>query len=149
LIAAIGLLALVAGGFYLLGRRGGSPAGIGAAGRPAVAVMAFENPSGAADVQWLTSGLPSMLLTGLGQTSGLDVVSSQRVDEVLKDLGVNAASLERAECSRSAGALARCARCRHGVQDRRRPAHRRAGRTSRQTQGVQRPRDGRLRWPTI
>ena len=69
--------------------------------------MTFENPSGAADAQWLTSGLPSMLLTGLGQTPGLDVVGSQRVDEVLKDLGLNAAALDKSrvlEVGRRVGA---------------------------------------------
>ena len=49
--------------------------------------MPFENPGGAQDTGWLTSGLPGMLVTGLGQTPGLDVIGSQRIDEILQDFG--------------------------------------------------------------
>ena len=86
--AALAVLAAVAAVFYSLGsRRESAVVGIGAAGRPAVAVMPFDNPGGLGETQWLTTGFPNLLLTGLGQTPGLDVVGSQRVDEVLKDLG--------------------------------------------------------------
>ncbi|OFW07926.1 MAG: hypothetical protein A3H96_24070 [Acidobacteria bacterium RIFCSPLOWO2_02_FULL_67_36] len=104
---AAALLAVVAAVFYMIGaRRGTAVVGIGAAGRPAVAVMSFENPSGLAETQWLTSGLPNLLITSLGQTPGLDVVGSQRVDEVLKNLG-QAGPLEKSrmlEVARRAGA---------------------------------------------
>ena len=89
--------------------------------------MAFENPSGAADAQWLTSGLPSMLLTGLGQTPSLDVVESQRVDEVLKDLGLNAASMDKSRVLEVGRRVARARSLSARCQDWRRPAHRRAG----------------------
>jgi eukaryotic-like serine/threonine-protein kinase len=86
--AVLALVAAVAGVGYVIGsKRDGGKVAIGAAGRPAVAVMMFENPGGVQDAQWLTTGLPSLLLTGLGQTPGLDVVSSQRLDEVMKELG--------------------------------------------------------------
>ena len=83
-------------------------AGIGAAGRPAVAVMAFQTPGGSQDGGWMMRGVPSMLVTGLAQTPGLDVVSSQRVDEILKEMGVSdLAALEDSrvlEVGRRAGA---------------------------------------------
>ena len=92
--------------FHRIERDGGT-VGIGAAGRPAVAVMAFDNPGGLQDTQWLTTALPSLLLTGLGQTPGLDVVSSQRLDEVLKDLGQTAGTVDKSrvlEAGRRSGA---------------------------------------------
>ena len=106
--AAALVLAGTAAVFYFLGSRGAGDVGIGAAGRPAVAVAAFENPSGSEDVRWLTTGLPGMLVTGLGQTPGLDVVGGARLDEVMKQLGVvESAAIDRSrilEVGRRAGA---------------------------------------------
>ncbi len=87
--AVAATVALASAVFFLTGRSGGGVAGIGAAGRPAVAVMAFQTPGGAQDGGWMMRGVPSMLVTGLAQTPGLDVVSSQRVDEILKEMGVS------------------------------------------------------------
>ncbi len=56
--------------------------GCGAAGRPAIAVMPFDNLAGGQDTAWLSKGVPSMLLAGLAQTRGLDIVSGQRLQEV-------------------------------------------------------------------
>jgi tetratricopeptide (TPR) repeat protein len=61
--------------------------GIGEAGRPAIAVMYFESMSGDEEVRWLSKGLPNMLITNLAQTPGLDVVSSQRIQKILKEIG--------------------------------------------------------------
>lgn len=107
-LVAAALIAVVATAL-LYSLRGGSATrgGIGASGRPAVAVAAFENPGGANDVAWLTTGLPGMLVTGLGQTPGVDVVSSQRVDEIVKDLGMAEGRIDPSrvlEIGRRAGA---------------------------------------------
>ncbi len=106
--AVAATVALASAVFFLTGRSGGGVAGIGAAGRPAVAVMAFQTPGGAEDGGWMMRGVPSMLVTGLAQTPGLDVVSSQRVDEILKQMGVSdLAALEDSrvlEVGRRAGA---------------------------------------------
>jgi tetratricopeptide (TPR) repeat protein/TolB-like protein/predicted Ser/Thr protein kinase len=87
-VAAALVLLATAGVFYFLGNRTTAAAGIGSAGRPAIAVVDFENPEGNSDSTWVTTALPGMLLTGLGQTAGLDVIGRQRVDEVLKEIGV-------------------------------------------------------------
>jgi eukaryotic-like serine/threonine-protein kinase len=89
-LVAAGLLALLATAGLLYKFLGSNAArgGIGASGRPAVAVAAFENPGRTEEAAWLTTGLPGMLVTGLGQTPGLDVVSSQRIEEIVKDLGM-------------------------------------------------------------
>jgi serine/threonine protein kinase len=92
-----GAVALLVAGLsvvgYWVGKRAPSPpAGVGASGRPSVAVLYFEDHTGDADVGWLVSGVPSMLLTGLAQTPGLDVISNQRIHEVLKELGGEAST---------------------------------------------------------
>ena len=86
--AALAAVALVGSalGFSLLGGDR-TPPGIGATGRPSVAVMYFQDHTGAEEIRWLSTGLPDMLLTGLAQTPGLDVVSSQRIHEILTEIG--------------------------------------------------------------
>ena len=57
-------------------------------GRPAIAVMTFENDGAPdKDAAWLSSGVPSMLLTGLAQTRGLNIVGAERLSEALKRRG--------------------------------------------------------------
>ena len=84
-VAAVALLGVVAGWAFFRGDS--EPTGIGASGRPAVAVLYFESMSGDEEVRWLSKGLPNMLITNLAQTPGLDVVSSQRIQKILKDIG--------------------------------------------------------------
>jgi tetratricopeptide (TPR) repeat protein len=57
---------------------------IGASGRPAIAVMQFENVTGAEDVGWMSRGVPNMLVTGLAQTIGLDIISAQRLHDEMR-----------------------------------------------------------------
>lgn len=57
-------------------------------GRPALAVMNFENLSGAAEMAWLSAGLPSMLVTGLAQSPEIEVVTANRLNEVARYFGV-------------------------------------------------------------
>jgi tetratricopeptide (TPR) repeat protein/TolB-like protein len=85
LAAAVVAAAAVALVLYL-GRGGGEPIGIGASGRPAVAVMPFDCTAASEEMRWLRQGVPDMLVTGLAQTQGLDVVSSERLLEILDSL---------------------------------------------------------------
>jgi len=82
--------------------------GIGSSGRPAIAVLHFQSHGATDEIRWLSSGLPSMLLTGLAQTPGLDVISSQRIEEVLRKIGrSDLEALDRgiaAEVARRSGA---------------------------------------------
>lgn len=82
--------------------------GVGAAGRPAVAILTFEDHTGDEEVRWLASGVPSMLITGLAQTPGLDVLSSQRIAAVVQGIGEeNVRALDdaiREEIARRSGA---------------------------------------------
>ena len=102
-----GTVAVVALAFSFFGKER-TPPGVGAAGRPAVAVMYFQDHTGADEIRWLSTGLPDMLLTGLAQTPGLDVVSSQRIHEILKEVGQeNVDAIDKslmAEVARRSGA---------------------------------------------
>jgi TolB-like protein len=69
-----------------------TPVAVGAAGRPAIAVMSFDDMAGTPETAWLSRGVPSMLLTGLAQTRGLEIVSGQRLQDVTRQVG--ASSLE-------------------------------------------------------
>ncbi len=82
-VGAIVLLTAFAAFVYTFLPRSAAPMGIGPSGRPAVAVVAFENRTGSDELNWLEAGVPEMLLTGLAQTPGLDVVASQRIYEVV------------------------------------------------------------------
>ena len=57
---------------------------------------------------WMSSGVPSMLLTGLAQTRGLDIVGTERLNDALKRRGgTSFASLDKsaaADVARYAGA---------------------------------------------
>ncbi|MCA9728523.1 MAG: tetratricopeptide repeat protein, partial [Candidatus Eisenbacteria bacterium] len=87
---ALGLSAvLVLSALFVLRRDHGPPRveAVGASGRPSIAVFEFRTHGGTEEMRWLASGVPSMLLTGLAQTPGLDVVSSARVEEILEKIG--------------------------------------------------------------
>jgi TolB-like protein len=92
LLTMIGVLAMAAAGGVLLSRGWYAPSphsvAIGAGGRPAIAVMSFENMTDAADLAWLSKVVPNMLLTGLGQTQGLDLVSEQRLHQEMERMGI-------------------------------------------------------------
>lgn len=89
-VAAVGgavfIAAVVAAGIWRWGLDT-AVQGIGASGRPSIAVLSFDAPDASADVAWLAKGIPNMLVTGLAQTPGLDVISSERIDEILRGLG--------------------------------------------------------------
>ena len=102
------LLAIVlASGSYRVLRRDDVPVAVGASGRPAIAVLNFENHGGG-DAAWLSQGIPSMLLTGLAQSRGLDVISARRLRDVAKQHGAaDFTSLEEtiaADVAKKAGA---------------------------------------------
>ena len=108
-----GLVFAVASGSALYWLRHSSPAqpvATGVSGRPTIAVMGFEYVGGIQnqDNAWLSRGVPTMLLSGLAQTRGLDIVSSERLSEALKRRGgTSLASLDKSQAAnvaREAGA---------------------------------------------
>jgi tetratricopeptide (TPR) repeat protein len=69
-----------------LRRESPAPAPTAAAGKPSLAVLRFENLSGDPSLDWLQTGLADMLITDLSQSTGLDVLSTDRLYQVLRDM---------------------------------------------------------------
>jgi len=55
--------------------------------RPRVVVGFFENLTGNPDADWLGRGLPEMLTTDLSQSSGIEVIATQRLYDLLAAAG--------------------------------------------------------------
>jgi tetratricopeptide (TPR) repeat protein len=55
-------------------------------GRPAVAVLPFEDRSGDDVDAWRPAGVASMFVTSLAQTPGLDVIGTERLEAIFRDL---------------------------------------------------------------
>lgn len=103
------ILAVIVGGFlaffFLL--PGNFPTGIGASGRPSMAILHFEDHTGLEELKWLSTGVPDMLVTGLAQAPGVDVISRQRIHEIAAKTGVDLQNPDKARLSEiglSAGA---------------------------------------------
>ena len=64
--------------------------GIGASGRPTIAVLPFRDHTASEETAWMSEGIPSMLLTSLAQAPDLDVVSPTRVQGIVQQLGAAA-----------------------------------------------------------
>jgi TolB-like protein len=77
----------------------------GAAGRPALAVLPFEDRSADPAAKWLSTGIASMLVTSLAQTPGLDVIGTERLEASFRELGrASSDRSARVEAARHAGA---------------------------------------------
>ena len=108
-VVVAAILLVLAGAFQFFVRSRGAPVAVGESGRPAIAVMHFQH-AGAQDSgsAWLAGGVPSMLVTGLAQTQGLEIVSERRLLQALAQSGgASLASLDKeqaADVARRAGA---------------------------------------------
>lgn len=55
--------------------------------RRAIAVMFFENKTGDQNLEWLQKGITEMLIRSLSQSSSLSVLSTDRIFEILNQVG--------------------------------------------------------------
>jgi serine/threonine protein kinase/tetratricopeptide (TPR) repeat protein len=55
-------------------------------GKPSVAVLYFENNTGNPQLDWLRSGLTDMLVTDLSQSPDVEVLSTDRLVQILTDM---------------------------------------------------------------
>ncbi|HSG00325.1 MAG TPA: protein kinase, partial [Vicinamibacterales bacterium] len=86
-------IAAVAAAFLLVGtmwfwrpwERRSQPAG-SADGKPAVAVLYFENQTGDPELDWMRTGLTDMMVTDLSQSQDIEVLGTDRVYQILAEL---------------------------------------------------------------
>jgi serine/threonine protein kinase/tetratricopeptide (TPR) repeat protein len=82
LVAAALLAVLIGGGYWLWTSRNQTP--VQATGtRPSVAVMYFENNTGQKEMDWMRTGLTDMLVTDLSQSPDIEVLSTDRLVQIL------------------------------------------------------------------
>jgi tetratricopeptide (TPR) repeat protein len=84
--AAIGTAVVVVAAMAALFFRGQAPVAA-EDGRRSVAVFYFDNLSGDPQLDWLRTGLTDMLVTGLSQSSGLRVLGTTRLYQLLDEAG--------------------------------------------------------------
>jgi tetratricopeptide (TPR) repeat protein len=105
LIVAAAALAIVAAGTAVFVRNRPAPPRPGATGRPALAVLPFDNQSADPSAAWLSTGVASLLVTSLAQTPGLDVIGTERLEASFKALGKTPSDrAARGDVARHAGA---------------------------------------------
>jgi tetratricopeptide (TPR) repeat protein len=63
-----------------------APVSVPPSGKPSLAILRFENLSGDPSLDWLRTGLADMLITDLSQSAELDVLSTDRLYQVLRDM---------------------------------------------------------------
>jgi tetratricopeptide (TPR) repeat protein/TolB-like protein len=59
----------------------------GSSGRPALAVIPFDDRTGDPAAAWLSIGVPGMIVTALAQTPGVDVIGTERLEASFRELG--------------------------------------------------------------
>ena len=86
--AAAAVVALTA--WWGISQRAAPPsdAALEDAGRKSLAVLFFENVSGDSELDWLRAGIADMLVTDLAQSTGLEVLSTSRLFQLLSDFSV-------------------------------------------------------------
>ena len=103
--AAAVLMAIGLVGAAWMGTNRRTPPRPGATGRPALAVMPFEDRTGDPAAGWLSTGVPSMIVTSLAQTPGLDVIGTERLEASFRELGrAPSDRTARGDVARHAGA---------------------------------------------
>ena len=84
--AAAAIVAVMALGATALLRRPPAPAITSAGGKPSIAVLYFENNTGNASLDWLRTGLTDMVVTDLSQSPDVEVLGTDRLYQILRDL---------------------------------------------------------------
>jgi len=78
-------VALVAAGILWWTGRRPQPA-VNPSGKPAVAVLYFENNTGDASLDWMRTGLTDMMVTDLSQSTDIEVLGTDRLVQILQEL---------------------------------------------------------------
>ena len=87
LIGVASLAVLAAIGLWFWTTQYRTPVAEATGTRPSVAVLHFENNTGNEQMDWLRTGLTDMLVTDLSQSTEVEVLSTDRLVQILRDLG--------------------------------------------------------------
>jgi serine/threonine protein kinase/tetratricopeptide (TPR) repeat protein len=82
--AAVVLAGAIA--YYSMSRDEPAPEDVPPPSRPSIAVLYFENVTGDPSLDWLRTGLTDMLVTDLSQSPQLQVLSTDRLYQILKEM---------------------------------------------------------------
>ncbi|HYN06719.1 MAG TPA: protein kinase [Vicinamibacterales bacterium] len=82
--AAIAIVAVVALVWWWMERRT-APAP-SSSGRPSIAVLYFDNNTGDTSLDWIRTGLTDMMVTDLSQSTNIEVLGTDRLYQILKEL---------------------------------------------------------------
>ena len=85
--AAVVVVAAVAAS-VLLWRSRSAPAPVAASpdAKPSIAVLYFDNNTGNASLDWMRKGLTDMMVTDLSQSPDIEVLGTDRLQQILQDL---------------------------------------------------------------
>jgi tetratricopeptide (TPR) repeat protein/TolB-like protein len=86
LVAVASVALIVAAGLWLWLTQAPEPAQATGT-RPSVAVLHFENNTGNTAMDWLRTGLTDMLVTDLSQSTDVEVLSTDRLVQILGEIG--------------------------------------------------------------
>jgi serine/threonine protein kinase/TolB-like protein/tetratricopeptide (TPR) repeat protein len=87
LIGVASLAVLLALGLWFWSTQYRAPIAEATGTRPSLAVLHFENNTGNEEMDWLRTGLTDMLVTDLSQSTDVEVLSTDRLVQILRDLG--------------------------------------------------------------
>jgi tetratricopeptide (TPR) repeat protein/predicted Ser/Thr protein kinase len=102
-VVAVAIAWLLAGGARQRAEgpaEAGSPVSQGPAGEPTLAILYFDNLTADPELDWLRTGLTDMLVTDLSQVPDIKVIGTDRVYQILKDLGMLEEPVTSAEAVR-------------------------------------------------
>ena len=105
-IASFVVLVFIAVFWQMFGKSNNDQSGVALAGENGLAILAFENKTGDAELDWLQTGLPEILQTDLAENGSVTIIGSDRVmDRVAGDNPQSASGPTHEECLRAAGML--------------------------------------------
>ena len=84
--ALVAIILAAVGAVFLRPRPNRQTTTLPPSGKPSVAVLYFDNTTGDRGLDWLRTGIPEMVVTDLSQSSKFEVVSTERLYEIVSGL---------------------------------------------------------------
>ncbi len=85
-LAGVAVVAVAVGAYWWSHRAPAAPPPMAASGRPSIAVLYFQNNTGSPQLDWLRTGLTDMVVTDLSQSPDMEVLSTDRLFQIMSSL---------------------------------------------------------------